>query len=169
MDFKILYIENTDDGRQVFSHWTSDKYDLTIVEDLIDLDERLYDMGGYEEYDALVIDLALEMSPGIAMEDLESEIPGFSGIDYTQVGGGITLLGFDYFKHVVNIREETEKMVAEGRVILFTGHAKIIKRDNKYTEDKFPTTPLIDRSDPNWTDLLEQIFNRLKNKKHSAD
>jgi len=166
MELKVLYIESHEDGRKVFREWAKDQYDVTIVEDLIDLDELLYNRKGYDKYDALVIDLALSKAHGITIEDYCDEIPEFQDINFTNASGSITLLGFDYFKYVVLTRPETDSMVKDKRVVLLSGHAKIVRRDNIFTDSEFPHTELIDRADRQSMDKLAEIFEQIRQGKN---
>jgi hypothetical protein len=162
MSLRVIYIESSFSGRKALRTWLEERHTVKFVEDLIDLDELLYDMEGYRKYDVLIVDLALDLSSGISMDDLKNTIPEFEDIVFTQVSGSITLLGFDYYKHVLRKRPQTEKMVAEKRVILFSGHAKIIRSSNYYTDEDFPTTPLIDRADAEAMDKLGTLFNEFR-------
>jgi len=163
MKLKILYIESSTDGQNNLLMDIQGRHEVYIVEDLIDLDTVLYDMKGYNAYDVLIVDLALEKTSGVAINELFEVIPELKTMDaFTVVGGGIKLLGFDYVKRVVMKRDDTRKMVEEGRIILLSGHARILKSSQEYTKEMFPTIELIDRSDADYYDALETAFSKIK-------
>jgi len=172
---KVLIVEDSAEAIYGYERNLQDKYredfDIAFVDSLITLDEMLYDDEGYKEYDAVAIDLNLEM-PQYTYDDLEDDIPEFGDAVAageklpTELHGEIPLYGFDYFRLVIMARAETQKMVEEGRIILLSGHAaKLVK------EKLFPlearncdTVTLIDRADNSVENLRLKIM-ELANKR----
>lgn len=157
---QILITDDAESARKDFCDYFRDEYILDFVDTITSLDEFLYVEEGYKTYAAIMIDLNLDM-PNISRERLKKEIPEFKNMDKPiQLEGNIPLYGFDYFTRVILTRPETQQMVNEGRIILFSGHAAKIRKEGLFTNEKYPHTQLIDRAEGG-TEILSQLIKNI--------
>jgi len=167
---EILHLENSHHARQVFSSEYGGGYlkgwNLCFEDTITGLHEELYDDNGfytykgYEKYDFVVIDLAISM-PSLTKAEICEHIKELNIPEVPMLcEADIPLWGLDYYKHVIAVRPETRKMVEEGRVILFSGHAAKIREKGLYNEKDpiYVNTRLIDRGvGDSTTELVELI------------
>jgi len=154
---KILYL---DDRREAHNNLKQEiGRDVVCVEDLITFDEWLYDDEGYKKYDLVILDLALELSGDIKLDDLRDEISELCSDDVpTYCEARIPLIGFDYFNLVINTRAETRRMLDEGRIVLLSGHVVKLSEKEIFTKQKYPNVTLLDRGKKSsYVELLQII------------
>jgi len=176
MGMTVLYLEETYSARKSiidFSerHYQEDRHKFVFVETVTALDEYIYEMEGYNTYGAIAVDLAVEMSL-LPREDIVSRIPLLDRddvptkcIDDSAPGNpSIPLYGLDYFRLVIAKRKETQQMVSEGRVVLFSGHAAKIRSRGLYNETlaEFANTQLIDRAERDATGKLFSMLSTIE-------
>jgi len=164
---KVLYLEDNDNACKNIEEFNREEFqiDIDFVDTITALDEILYEMEEYKNYGAVVIDLSIDM-PFFTKEDIVKQIPelGREDVPTTCTEQYIPLYGLDYYKYVIAKRSQTQKMVEEGRIIFFTGHASKIRSRGLYSEKDplFKNTRLIDRAEKNATGKLFSILRELK-------
>jgi hypothetical protein len=162
---KVLYLEDSANSFKNIEDFNRGEFQIDFVNTVTALDEVLYEMEEYKNYCAVVMDLSIDM-PFLTKENIVRRIPELDRKDVptTCTEQYIPLYGLDYYKHVIAKRSQTQKMVEEGRIILFTGHASRIKSRGLYSEKDplFENTRLIDRAEENATGKLFSILRELK-------
>ena len=159
----ILYLEDNPVARKNIADFNAGRHKIDFVDKITALNEILYDEEGYKEYGAVVLDLSINM-PLLTRAQIIKRIPLLNKPDVPTTCSDIDipLYGLDYYRYVIAKRLETRKMVMEGRIILFTGHAQKIRNKGLYNEkdNDFITTKLIDRAARNATsDLFIEFMN----------
>lgn len=160
MGMKVLLLEDYGKARENVDIYFRNRFQFSYVDTVTALDEFLFDMEGYNEYGALVLDLCINM-PLFTREEIVKRIPLLDCADVpTECEAHILLYGLDYFKLVIAQRPETKDMVESGRVIFFSGHANKIRSKGIYDEKMivFRHTALIDRAEEN---AMPCLFSKL--------
>jgi len=163
---EILYLEDTQTARDIVIETNRDRdnYNFNFCDSIIDFDYFLFEEIGYIFYKAIVMDLCINM-PLISKGKIAKQI---TELDHdsipTKCASQIPLYGLDYFIKVMYTRPETKKMIDEGRVIFFSGHAQKIKSEGLYSVEmpEFKNVPLFDRSEDNATYDLFQLLKKIR-------
>ena len=162
---RVLYLEDRQIGRDNIDDYNQERHEIDFVDTITAFDEFLYEMNGYEKYDAVVIDLAIDM-PLLTKDDIVNRIPELNRdeIPTKCIGITIPLYGLDYFKYVIAVRPETENMLKDGRVLFFSGHAKKAKNRGLYDENMeiFKHTKMFDRAERGTTKALFEEFEKIE-------
>ena len=167
MQLQILFLEDKQEAQMAISNSLQCKYNIKFVSELGSFNDFLYNDEGYQSHDVIIIDASMDLD-GYTEEEIKDLIPYFNTTDFVPSGvvAGLPLWGLDYFKHVVAIRAETQDMLNEGRIILFTGHASKLIHYGLFKQEEYPDTQLINRgeadSEKKLITMLEEIQTQLR-------
>ncbi|MCL1884098.1 MAG: hypothetical protein FWF81_10155 [Defluviitaleaceae bacterium] len=161
MELSLIYLESNGEAVKNMERSIAIGHKICFVDDLVTLHDYMYLQDGYDDYDLLIMDAALHMN-NVLTEDLEEIIEEFKDFQPTLIGECMPIIGIDYFMKVINTRKETAKMVAEGRVVIISGHYNEIIKNQIFMDVKPNTVNLFDRSDPDLSAKFAEVFENVK-------
>lgn len=166
---KVLFLEDNEDAKKNIRIVNDDYFTINFVSTVTLFDELIFDQAGFASYDAIVMDLCINM-PLMPDEQIKEMIPLLNSDDVPTYCNperqSIPLWGLDYFRLVMNEKSETKSLVEQGRVIFFSGHAERIVKQGLYSADDemFAHVELLNRFKH-----TPKLFEKLKEIEQSLD
>jgi hypothetical protein len=146
---KILYLEDNLEARKNIELVNDGRFQIDFIDTVTLFHAILFEQKGYESYEAIVMDLNIDM-PLLLIEEISKKIPELSEEPtFCNIKGkNIPLYGLDYFIRVITVKNETKTMLEQGRIIFFTGHAAKIIQQKLYDkeQEEFKHVELLDRA-----------------------
>ena len=125
------------------------------VDNLLDLNYCLYENPGVDEYDLVLLDLAVNM-PNLTTRDIREALPQMP--EYTtSFFDRIKLYGWDYYINII-CKQDTTKKESAKKFILISGHAHLLQEQGIFSKEKYPSVRLIDKADKRLYDIISEII-----------